>query len=535
MNTVPTPNSPTPSDATPTPVPPVSDAGDPNAVDAPPQATGPAGPAGPVFRGGLKVADAYEFYDSPLSGRYASEPMKRLFSPRMRHTTWRRLWAVIARAQHEMGLPISSEQVADLDANLGISAQQFELAARFEREVRHDVMAHVMAYGAVARKAAGVIHLGCTSCDITDNADLIIYREALGLVHARLLVVLRHLRAFAEQWADFPTLGYTHYQPAQLTTVGKRAALWMHDFLSDGSTIEFLVRDQLPLRGLKGATGTQASFLMLFSGDVGKVAELEARVAQAFGFRQVVGICGQTYSRKTDARIVEALAGIACSAAKFANDLRLLAHDRELEEPFGKHQIGSSAMPHKRNPMRAERVNSLARSLANLVPNTYDTAQTQWLERTLDDSANRRLTMSEAFLLADAILLLLAEMTKGLVVNEAVIRARVEAEMPFLGNEPILMAAVHAGGDRQELHERLRQLSHAAAAEIKAGRPNPLARMLREDAVFGQLDLDGLLDPSHPMHVGRAGQQVREFLTHGVDPFLRRFENITAPDASTAV
>ena len=477
---------------------------------------------------------AHDFYESPLAGRYASEGMQRLFSNRKRHETWRRIWVELARASHALGLPVSEAQVAQLAAHVEMTDADFVAAAEEERRRRHDVMAHVHAFGLVAPDAAGIIHLGATSCDITDNADLIIYRDALEHVFASLLQTIRQLAAFARQHAATPTLGYTHYQPAMPTTVGKRATLWLQDFVDDAHNLRRVI-DSLPFRGIRGATGTQASFLGLFDGDHGKVRELERRVADAFGFSRIVGVTGQTYPRKLDSTIVEALGGLATSTARFATDMRLLAHERELEEPFAKDQIGSSAMPFKRNPMRCERICSLARSLSALVPNTWGTAQAQWLERTLDDSANRRLTMSEAFLISDALLILTNDVTSGIVVNEAIIAAHLAAELPFLATEPIMMAAVRAGGDRQQLHERLKQMTHVAVAEVKAGRPNDLVARLKADDVFSSLPLDELLDAKNPVHVGRAPQQVEEYLAAEVDPVLEQHKNVKPPAGTVRV
>jgi len=424
-----------------------------------------------------------------------------------------------------LGLPITTEQVTELEKHIQMNAQDFEIASTREQEVRHDVMAHVYSFGKAAPISAGIIHLGATSCDITDNADLIIYRKALGHIFTQLLQTIRQLATFSQKWISLPTLGYTHYQPAQITTVGKRATLWLQDFVADFEIIVDLLNN-IPFRGIRGATGTQASFLELFQGDHQKVIELEKQIAESFGFTKIIDVCGQTYPRKIDTKLIEALAGIANSAAKFANDIRILCHEREIEEPFETNQIGSSAMPFKRNPMRCERINSLARSLANLVPNTYQTAQTQWLERTLDDSANRRLTISEAFLLADAILLLVNNVTKNLVVNEAIITTNLQKELPFLASEPILMAATMAGGNRQELHERLRQYTHFAVTEIKAGRPSNLIEKLKQDSVFGSLPLDDLLNPNNPIHIGRAAEQVDIYLKLKIEPLLLKFKEV---------
>ncbi len=476
-----------------------------------------------------------DFYRSPLGGRYASEAMRSVFSERHRFETWRRLWVELAAAQHALDLGVRAEQVAALREHVQMREADFDVATQREREVRHDVMAHVHAFGEAVPAAKGIIHLGMTSCDITDNAELILVRDGFEILHGRLVQLVRQLADFAEQTRSLPTLGFTHYQPAMPTTVGKRAATWLQEFWWAAQRLE-TVREELPLRGLKGATGTQASFLALCNGDAAKVEELERRWATALGFERVVPITGQTYPRTLDAMILEPLSLLADAAAKFANDLRLLANLRELEEPFGKQQVGSSAMPFKRNPMRCERINALCRSLVHLVPNAHATAQAQWLERTLDDSANRRITLAESFLLADAILLLAVDVTGGMVVNEAVIRANLERELPFLAAEPILMAAVQqAGGDRQELHERLRRYTHEAVTELKAGKPHALEEKLRGDATFGTLDLEALLDPGNPVHIGRAPQQVEEFLQATIRPWLAERTNVAPPDGDVRV
>lgn len=469
--------------------------------------------------------NSYDSYQNPLAQRYSSKKMLQLFSERKRYEIWRSIWTELARASSDLGLNISKEQVDALEEKIKMTEKDFQIAKAREKEVRHDVMSHVYSFGKAAPKAAGIIHLGATSCDITDNADLIIYREALIYIWGQLRQTIKQLSDFSRDYAALPTLGYTHYQPAQITTVGKRASLWMQDFVSDFEEIKKLI-ETLPFRGIRGATGTQASFLELFQGNHKKVIQLEQKLAEAFDFNQVTSVCGQTYSRKIDTKIVEALAGIANSAAKFANDLRILCHEREIEEPFEKNQIGSSAMPFKRNPMRSERINSLSRSLAALVPNTYQTTQTQWLERTLDDSANRRLTLSEAFLLADSILILMNNISNGLVVNETIITSNLKKELPFLASEPILMAAVSAGGNRQELHEILRQYTHAAITEVKKGNKNNLVENLIKDPIFGALPLDNLLDPKNPIHIGRAEQQTLSYLEEKIEPLLEKYKEV---------
>ncbi|MDR3211662.1 MAG: adenylosuccinate lyase [Planctomycetota bacterium] len=465
--------------------------------------------------------DPYATYDNPLVSRYASREMAALFSPRRRIETWRRLWLALAEGEHELGLPVSSAQVADLKAHL--TDIDFPLAEKFEREIRHDVMAHIHAYGQVAKKAAPIIHLGATSCFVTDNADLCLFREALHLLAGKLAACLFALADFAEREREHPTLGFTHFQPAQPTTVGKRATLWAQDFLLDLREIERLA-DHLPLRGAVGTTGTQASFLALFAGDHRKCEQLNRLVCQKMGFRHHLAVTGQTYTRKLDSQILAGLAGIGESAAKFATDLRLLAHRKEIEEPFEKKQVGSSAMAYKRNPMRSERICSLARFLTILPLNGLATQSGQWLERTLDDSANRRLTLPQAFLAADAILELVHNVTSGLVVYPRIIEKNLQAELPFLATEDILMAAVKAGGDRQKLHERIRIHSQAAAREVKTlGRPNDLVARIAADPAFARVqgELDQILDPRR--YIGRAPQQVKQFIRQEVAPLRRRY------------
>ena len=392
----------------------------------------------------------YEKYESPLSSRYASEEMLYLFSQKKRIQVWRRLWTALARAEHDLGLPITAEQVAELEAH--IDDIDFACAAQREREVRHDVMAHVYAYGKAAPGAAGVIHLGATSCYVTDNGDLILYRDGLRYLRGELLGVLKNLSAFAEKYKSLPTLGYTHYQPAQLVTVGKRATLWMQDFLSDLEELDHVLA-HMKFLGCRGTTGTEASFLDLFDGDTDKVDQMNRQISAEFGFARCFDVCGQTYPRKVDSRILNCLSSMAQSAYRMANDIRLLQHDRQLEEPFEKEQIGSSAMAYKRNPMRSERICSLARYLILDAANAPMTASVQWLERTLDDSANRRISMPEGFLCADAILRLCKNVTRGLVVNEKIIDKAVREYLPFIATENLMMEAVKRGGDRQELHE----------------------------------------------------------------------------------
>jgi adenylosuccinate lyase len=458
----------------------------------------------------------YDKYESPLSSRYASDEMLRLFSQRTRIETWRRLWTELARAEHELGLPITAEQVAELKEN--ISFIDFDLASVREKEVRHDVMAHIYAYGKAAPSAAGIIHLGATSCFVTDNADLILYRDALLHLRKELQAVLANLARFAERWKDTPTLGYTHYQPAQPVTVGKRATLWMQDFLSDLEELDFVL-SQIKFLGCRGTTGTEASFLELFGGDVEKIDEMNRALAEAFGFSECCPVCGQTYPRKLDSRILNVLSSIAQSAYRMATDIRLLQHDRQLEEPFEEEQIGSSAMAYKRNPMRCERICSLARFLMADAMNAAMTASTQWLERTLDDSANRRISMPEGFLAADAILRLAQNVTDGLRVNERMVEAAVREYLPFLATENLLMEAVKRGGDRQQLHEIIRRCSMEATANMKNGEPCDLLQRLSREPAFGlsEGELNELLDPL--LYIGRCPEQVERFLQK-VEPQL---------------
>lgn len=457
-------------------------------------------------------------YESPLA-RYASAPMSRLFSPKRRIREWRRLWIALARAEGELGLPITAEQIADAEAHL--DDIDLELADEYERKFRHDVMAHVHAFGHVAPKAKPILHLGATSCFVTDNGDQILMREALDLLLTPLVAAIARLSEFAIERRSLPCVAYTHFQPAQLTTVGKRACLWIQDLLDDVKHLE-RVRDEMRLRGVKGTTGTQASFLALFEGDHEKVRELERRVATAMGFEHCYGVTGQTYPRKLDYEIVAALAGIAVSASKIATDLRLLAHEREVEEPFEKHQIGSSAMAYKRNPMRSERICSLARFVTSLLDSAAQTAMNQWLERTLDDSANRRLTLPEAFLATDGILQTLLNVSSGLVVHEVQILSHVARELPFMATEEIMMVATKRGGDRQEMHEAIREHSLAAASEMKAGRANDLFARIGKDARFGSVHalLPELSRPER--FIGRSPEQVVEFVESEVKPVLER-------------
>ena len=455
-------------------------------------------------------------YESPPSSRYASAYMLRLFSAETRVRTWRRLWVALARAEHNLGLPITGEQVAELEAH--IEDIDFELAAQREREVRHDVMAHVYTYGKAAPSAAGVIHLGATSCYVTDNADLILYREGLRYLRGQLLAVLRNLSHFAGQHKSTPTLGYTHYQPAQLVTVGKRATLWMQDLLADLEELDFVLAN-LRFLGCRGTTGTEASFMDLFEGDGAKIDEMNRQIAGEFGFDQCFPVCGQTYPRKVDSRILNCLSAIAQSCYRMANDIRLLQHDRQVEEPFEKNQIGSSAMAYKRNPMRSERICSLSRYLMADAMNAPLTASVQWLERTLDDSANRRISMPEGFLCADAVLRLSQNVTDGLHVNEKVVDRTVREYLPFIATENLMMEGVKRGGDRQELHERIRTCSMAATARMKEGESCDLLARLAAEPAFGmtESEMESVLDPA--LYTGRCAEQVEAFLRQ-VEPLL---------------
>ena len=457
-----------------------------------------------------------EKYESPLSSRYASEYMLKLFSMDTRIQTWRKLWVSLARAEMELGLPVTAEQVAQLEAH--ITDIDYECAAAREKEVRHDVMAHVYAYGKVAPEAAGIIHLGATSCYVTDNADIVIYRDGLKYLRGELLKVVANLAEFADTYKAMPTLGYTHYQPAQLVTVGKRATLWMQDFLADLEELDFVL-GTMKFLGCRGTTGTEASFLDLFGGDTGKIDEMNQKISADFGFTKCFPVCGQTYPRKLDSRILNVLSSIAQSCYRMANDIRLLQHDRQVEEPFEKNQIGSSAMAYKRNPMRSERICSLSRYLMADALNAPMTASTQWLERTLDDSANRRISLPEGFLCADAILRLAQNVTDGLHVNEKVVDATVREYLPFIATENLMMEAVKRGGNRQELHEIIRTCSMAATAKMKEGEKCDLLSRLAAEPAFGmtEAEMEAVLTPS--AYIGRCPEQVDAFLRQ-VAPLL---------------
>lgn len=457
-------------------------------------------------------------YESPLSSRYASEEMQYIFSPDKKFSTWRRLWVALARAEMELGLPVTQEQVDELEAHL--TDIDYELAAKKERELRHDVMAHIHTYGALCPKAMPIIHLGATSCYVGDNTDLIIMREGLSLVRDKLIRVLNSLALFSDKYKALPTLGFTHFQAAQLVTVGKRATLWMNELLQDLDEVEYRI-STLCLLGCKGTTGTQASFLELFEGDHEKCKELDRRIAREMGFDHTVPVSGQTYSRKVDAAVLATLSGIAQSACKFATDVRLLCHLKEVEEPFEASQIGSSAMPYKRNPMRCERICSLARYVIADMANPAYTAATQWFERTLDDSANKRISVPEAFLSVDAILNIYENVASGLVVHEKVIEKHILEELPFMASENIMMDAVKRGGNRQLLHERIRVHSQEAGRNVKElGLVNNLIDLLANDPMFGlsREELSAHLEPSR--YIGRCPEQVTDFLTEYVYPVI---------------
>lgn len=468
-------------------------------------------------------------YESPLSSRYASDQMQYIFSPDKKFSTWRRLWVALARAEMELGLPITQEQVDELSAH--ITDIDYDLAAKKEKELRHDVMAHIHAYGAQCPKAMPIIHLGATSCYVGDNTDIIIMREGLELIGDKLVRVLNALAKFSDKYKSLPTLGFTHFQAAQLVTVGKRATLWMNELLQDLDEVEYRI-STLKLLGCKGTTGTQASFLELFEGDHEKCKELDRRIAREMGFEGTVPVSGQTYSRKVDAAVLATLSGIAQSACKFATDVRLLCHMKEVEEPFEANQIGSSAMPYKRNPMRCERICSLARYVIADAANPAYTAATQWFERTLDDSANKRISVPEAFLAVDAILNIYENVASGLVVHEKVIEKHILEELPFMASENIMMDAVKRGGDRQQLHERIRVHSLEAGRNVKEfGLTNNLIDLLAADPLFGlsREELSAHMEPSR--YIGRCSEQVTDFLTEYVQPILESHQSALADQA----
>lgn len=480
-------------------------------------------------------------YENPLVSRNASPEMCRLFSPRHRILTWRRIWLTVAEAQAQLGLPVSRRQITELRRT--IEDIDWDRAAEHEKTLRHDVMAHLYAWGDVAPKARGILHLGMTSMDVVDNADLLIMREAMVLIRDWLVNAIDALGTFARKWRNLPCLGFTHYQPAQLTTVGRRACLWAYDFVRDLEEMEDRLA-RLRFRGIRGATGTQASFLSLFDGNAAKVARLEKIVTRKLGFKEVEPVTGQTYSRKIDAQVAATLAGIAASAHKFANDMRLLAGMKEVEEPFEKSQIGSSAMAYKRNPMRCERMTGLARYVISIMSSPFQTAAEQWFERTLDDSSNKRLTTPESFLAVDGILRLVTDVSRGMVVYPKVIGAHVRAELPFMATEEILMAATAGGrsakgkqirtGDRQALHELIRRHSQAAALEVKMhGRPNDLLQRLQNDPAFADVDFRKALDAKR--FVGLAPQQVDHFVRTVIGPILRRHSSVRNKQVTLSV
>jgi adenylosuccinate lyase len=459
-------------------------------------------------------------YESPLASRNSSPEMLRLFSPQHKFSLWRKLWLELARAEHELGITrITPEALSQMEKSL--DQIDFKKAADWEKRLRHDVMAHVHTFEEAAPAAKGIIHLGATSQYVVDNADLIIMRDAMKLLCSRLANAIDALGIFAAKWKDLPTLAYTHFQPAQLTTVGKRATLWAQDLVLDLEELEYRIQT-LRFRGVKGTTGTQASFLSLFDGNHSKCDELDRLVTKRFEFKESYTVTGQTYPRKIDAQIVSSLANIAASVHKFANDIRLLAGMKQIEEPFEEEQVGSSAMAYKRNPMRCERATGLARFVISLATSPLQTAAEQWFERTLDDSSNKRLSIPEPFLAIDGALLLLINVARGLVVYPGTIQAAVMAELPFMATEEILMAAVRAGGDRQQLHELIRRHSQAAAEQVKShGRPNDLIHRLQQDAAFSKLDVTQLCNPAR--FVGRSPQQTEHFIISAIDPIRQRY------------
>ena len=460
-------------------------------------------------------------YESPLASRYASREMLYIFSPDKKFTTWRRLWIALARAEMELGLPITQAQIDEMEREK--DNIDYELAARKEKELRHDVMAHIHAYGALCPNAMPIIHLGATSCYVGDNTDIIIMREGLQLIRDKLVRILDKLGRFAAAYKALPTLGYTHYQAAQMVTVGKRATLWMNELLMDLDEVEYRLAN-LKMLGCKGTTGTQASFLELFAGDQEKVLQLDKKIAAEMGFDLVQPVSGQTYTRKVDSAILATLSGVAQSAHKFATDLRLLCHMKEIEEPFEKNQVGSSAMPYKRNPMRSERICALARYVIADSMNPAMTSSLQWFERTLDDSANKRISVSEAFLAVDSILNLYENVASNLVVHPKVIEKHIMEELPFMATENILMDAVKKGGNRQELHERIRMHSLAAGSQVKdEGKPNDLLERIAADPAFGLTKEDVMkhLDPAD--YIGCCPQQVDRFLAECVQPVLDKY------------
>jgi len=463
-----------------------------------------------------------------LVGRYCSEEMLYIFSPQFKFTTWRKLWLALAQSEAQLGLPISKRQLSQMATHL--DDIDYNRAGRYEKKFRHDVMAHIHTFGDAAPLARPIIHLGATSAFVGDNTDLIQLRGALEHIRSQLITVIDLLAKFSRKHKSLPTLGYTHYQPAQLTTVGKRATLWCYDFVVDLIELQHRI-ETMCFRSVKGTTGTQASFLKLFEGNHKKVLRLEKLLAEKMGFKKIAPVTGQTYSRKIDANTLATISGIAQSAHKFCNDIRLLANLKQIEEPFEKSQIGSSAMAYKRNPMRCERATSLARYVISLTSSPAMTAAEQWLERTLDDSANKRLAIPEAFLAVDAILNIIANVVDGMVVYPKVIASAIDAELPFMATENILMAAVQAGGDRQKLHEIIRKHSHAAAAQVKLhGKPNDLINRLKADPAFEAVDFSGVLDPKK--YIGRAPEQVTDFLRDTIAPLKQKYRKYASTKKS---
>ena len=476
---------------------------------------------------------ATNVYENPLITRYTSRAMAHIFSSDVKFSTWRRLWVALAEAEKELGLPITDEQIAEMKAHL--TDINYEEAKKREKEVRHDVMAHVYAYGLLCPKARPIIHLGATSAYVGDNTDIIVMREGLILLRQKLAGLLFRLSRFALEYKSLPTLGFTHFQAAQLTTVGKRASLWMQDFYYDYLEVSRLI-SELPMLGVKGTTGTQASFVDLFDGDLDKVKKLDALVVEKMGFQRVVALSGQTYTRKLDFMVLSVLSGIGQSVHKMTNDIRLLQHLKEIEEPFEKNQIGSSAMAYKRNPMRSERAASLARYVINQAANPAATESAQWFERTLDDSANRRMCIPESFMACDAILDICTNVSTGLVVHDKVIRKHIMDEIPFMATENILMEAVKRGGDRQELHEKIRQLSMEAGYQVKEkGLANDLLSRIASDPAFGlsMEDVQKLMDPAD--YIGRSAQQTEEFVADYLEPIFAEHKDVLARDVELFV
>ncbi len=475
----------------------------------------------------------YNKYQNPLETRYSSKEMQFIFSPQKKFSTWRKLWVALAESEMELGINITKQQVSDLRDK--IEDIDFNLAAKYEKKLRHDVMAHIHAYGEQVPDSKGIIHLGATSAFVGDNTDIIVIKEGLELTRIKLVNLLFKLKEFAIEYKALPTLGFTHFQPAQPLTVGKRATLWMQDLLIDYYEIDNLISN-LKLRGVKGTTGTQASFLELFNGDNEKVKELDKLVCNKLGFDKSIPVSGQTYTRKIDSLVMNCLSNVAQSLHKMTNDLRLLQHLKEVEEPFGKNQIGSSAMAYKRNPMRSERIASLSRHLIALSLNPQMTQSSQWFERTLDDSANRRITLGEGFLTADAILDIANNVTSNLVVYDKVITQRLMSELPFMATENILMKAVEKGGDRQELHEKIRVHSMEAGKQVKVyGKTNDLLNRIAEDETFNlnRTEIDSLLDPT--LYIGRSVMQVDEFISNEIDPIIKKYKNKLGNDVELNV